>query len=796
MQQFSIRDGMTSHRIFSIVGILAAIAAVFWICTFKIMDRDFWWHITAGDVLLSTGRMITVDPFAYTREGLPYLATHEWLAQIVLHLLYTFTGSTGIILFRGVVACGAVGITLALSTRLRYAYLLLAVWAVVITKGSFLERPQLFTFLFFSSFLFLAFRYLDAASWRKRYAICGAWIILELLWVNMHGGAALLGGAIVTCVLLQECWNAFNNRFARENRWSCATLGTTLLLLGGTLLLPPNGLGTFTYVSQLLHDRTIQFIAEWQPRSLLLSLGELWIFGALAIIGLAVGRRHAIFNTLALLMGTYLARQAFRHEILFILTALATFYYQADRSALFETLFDRLRRRRAAVGIIALILTLLATHAAIERSRNFERQDNLFGFGAFDLAQGAYDFLERERIQGNMFNTYGIGGYLIHRGFPDRKVFIDGRNVDYGFDFMLDAYAAGLDAERWRTLEDRYDIEYAVIDYNAIREQDHLPYSGILENDPTWALVYLDDWVAVYLKRTPVHQPIIDRLGFAHVTATTLQFDDAFSGVADTDLPALIAELQRMQRDNPEGIKATVALAKLALRRGKTAEAATYAQEAIRLRPQAPEPFVVLAASYVSEERWTDAADAYIDLLERAGDQYPDLNYGYIAQIFEKAGYSWRAWYYRPRTASHQPTPDGLSDTAVLTASGSQPLSVNPVQDAIEFDERGTTAAESGRFAEAEEAFRNALKINPHYAQAWSNLCALFLAQEQTQAAIDACARAIEIDAEYADAQYNLALAYFRSGDVARAKDHATRAKTLGRSTEADALLRRIDENE
>jgi hypothetical protein len=64
-------------RILSAVVIFTALAFTVWICAFKIMDRDFWWHSKAGEILVREHRWITTEPFAYTREGKPYLATHE-----------------------------------------------------------------------------------------------------------------------------------------------------------------------------------------------------------------------------------------------------------------------------------------------------------------------------------------------------------------------------------------------------------------------------------------------------------------------------------------------------------------------------------------------------------------------------------------------------------------------------------------------------------------------------------------------------------------------------------------------
>ena len=81
-----------------IIGLTAAF--LFYLCAVKVLDRDFWWHIKAGQIMLQTCSLIHIEPFAYTRAGQPYLATHEWLAQIIFYLVYHFTGATGIILMR------------------------------------------------------------------------------------------------------------------------------------------------------------------------------------------------------------------------------------------------------------------------------------------------------------------------------------------------------------------------------------------------------------------------------------------------------------------------------------------------------------------------------------------------------------------------------------------------------------------------------------------------------------------------------------------------------------------------
>ena len=780
-------------RLFSLdaLCIICGVLAIFWVCTFKIMDRDFWWHITAGKMLLSSG-WITLDPFAYTRDGLPYLATHEWLAQIILSVIYQTFGSTGIILFRGVIASLSVWLLLLLAPRRLFPNVLLAVWAVVIAKGSFLERPQLFTFVIFCAFLLLAFRWLDADTAKRRRWICVAFIFSELLWVNVHGGAALVGCAIVMFLLLRTVffwWKGVH----REDRQDVFLLFGTLIVMTAVIVSPPNGFGTFEYVWNLLNDQTIVYIAEWKPRDWSLYVIELWPFWIAGLGSLILGRRHWIFNALLLMMTAYLSRQAFRHEILFIFASLATCFYQLQHSATAEEFFTRMEKRRVATTVFMIVLLLVLGRSAYRRSLNFEQQDNLFGFGQFDLARGAYDFLERLEMQGKMFNTYGIGGYLIHRGYPDRKVFIDGRNVDYGMDFMTHTYAAGVNEQHWKSLTEQYDVTYAVVDYDAIREKDRLPYSSHLDVNPDWPLVYLDDWVAVYAKKIPENQTIIDRFQYKILTATDLQFRSDFAHIPMSARYDLVRELERVREDNPEGVKATLALGSLALGENLFDDATSLAKEAMRVRPFAPEPYALLGAVDVSRQRWKEASQSYDMLLQLAGDHYPDLNYDYIADVFVKAERPWKAWFVRPWSHAPMIVPSSMSG-----AVSSEPVRAlpNPSLDAQDFNDQGVAYAENMEWTEAEHSFRTAIMLSPSFAEAWNNLCALLVSQKHFDDAIDACKRAIDVAPDLADAHFNLALAYYHKGSLDDAKREALEAKNLGRVEESNTLLQLVGKKE
>ncbi|PIP87416.1 hypothetical protein COW81_00305, partial [Candidatus Campbellbacteria bacterium CG22_combo_CG10-13_8_21_14_all_36_13] len=57
-----------------------------------------------------------------------------------------------------------------------------------------------------------------------------------------------------------------------------------------------------------------------------------------------------------------------------------------------------------------------------------------------EYVDGAVNFVLENDIQGNMFNNFDIGGYLIYRLYPDRKVFVDNRPEAYPAEFFEKVY--------------------------------------------------------------------------------------------------------------------------------------------------------------------------------------------------------------------------------------------------------------------------------------------------------------------------------------------------------------------
>ncbi len=770
------------------VMVIIAIGFIGYICSFKILDRDFWWHIKAGEIMTQTKGLISIEPFAYTRANQPYLATQSWLAEIFLYVIHATGGVNGIIIFRTFTMLFIFGLVLWIDKKRAWLTSLLVILAANAAQPAFIERPQLFTFMIFAWFLYLAFRVLEKGLTKK----LALWLIgLEILWVNLHGAAALLGIGIVACLALQAAYN--QKKLFVWKPW--AYLGAGMIV---AFFVSPLGYHNITYITQLLGDKTIIFINEWQPRELTVYLGETILIWIAVLWALWNTRRNWVFCTLMLVAMGVLSRQALRHEVLFIFTAVGITIYQLKYSAGFARFAEYLVKRQILAGLLLVVSLFGLFKYTTTHYQNFAQEDQLFGYGVFTPAKGAYEFLEKNKIEGQMFNTYGIGGYLLHRGYPNRKVYIDGRNVDYGYEFMNATYQGGLDGDSWKKLEDKYDLDYAIIDYMAIATVGRMGYSVHLDKNPNWPLVYLDDWTAVYLKDTSENSAIIQSKKYKLVTPINFDKGQVLDTLTSENKAAMISELERVKQENPDGVKARLLLARIYISDGNFEMARPLLDEVKHIQPHLADTYQLLATIALSEQQWIEASRQYSLMLARTGKAYSDINYRAIADVFSKAGYWWSAAYYnwlaKPDIQLSLENTQGVSvPNSATVQSGSGPISQEGIADLFAsiakdlqtYNDKGVDFAQSGKLPEAKNEFMEALKLDPGNPQTLNNLGALSLQMEDEKAAMDYLKRALERTDEYPDAHYNLAILYYYQQNYLEALKEAQLAQKYGRDSKS-----------
>ncbi|TSC79971.1 MAG: hypothetical protein G01um101425_448 [Candidatus Peregrinibacteria bacterium Gr01-1014_25] len=624
---WAIMRGMR-YRLLDIAVCLGLVAFIVHIAWFAVGDSDFWWHVKAGEVMWHARDLIRIDPFAWTRTGLPYVATHEWLAQMLFWATYTLGGPSGIVLLRITVSLGIAALLLGIDSRRLWPNALLVAGAFVVMRQGLIERPQLFSNLLFAAVLAIVLRILHRSGGDRTRLF---WLLLglQVLWVNLHGGAAILTPLLLGCVLVQDGVDAW--RGTRPWR-DMKTTGLWCGALALALLLSPNHVHTLTYVYALLTDRTAEFIQEWSPHpwpQYLSQLGPLWIIALAAL----VATHERVIALAAMLLGIgLLSRMGARHEALLLITAVGCTFAALRHAPHWHRALGWLRARPLySWGITAAVAAAIVVINAPYRA--FLLRENLAGMHAFARPQTAVDVIEAENITGRIFNTYNVGGYLLLRDHP---VFVDGRNVDYGEPFLKRTLEARYDAEAFRSLEREYGFTVLLLELtDAMVKEGEFAF---LERMPDWRMVFVDDWAAVYVKQKPEHAKVITERGFAVLTPRLLHGFAAIEELPSAQLPALEAELRRAADADPRGIGALLTLGRLLRGMGRLAETHGALEEAMKRAPYRYEAYALAASVAALEENWQRSADLYEKTLALTRYLPVSPPARQLAIVFERAG--------------------------------------------------------------------------------------------------------------------------------------------------------------
>ncbi len=451
------------------------------------VDPDMWWHIRLGQQSLETGKIVYEDSFSHTRSGLVH-KNHSGLAQVVMAFLWRLGGHTGLTLFTASTAVGGMMFLYVSGRGSIYMQGFVLVLGGACAAAFWSPRPQMFTFLFAAILLFLLRRL-------KRNGRSPLWCvpILMWLWGNLHGGF-IIGFVFIGAFILGESLNRIlgTGEQAVSSRNLRRLCGMTLCSLA---LLPinPLGLDVFAVPFETIGISGLrQFIQEWKSPDF--AQAATWPFAALIVVVLAVSwasRRKLDFGEWLLVGGTLImALYSARHISLFAITAVPVVTTDLD------TVLARrgwvLARRSEETPIrtvLNLSLICLVALGTIARVGYVSSPETVSQSLALNYPVAAVDFLNAGPLEGNLFNSYNWGGYLILHAakFP---VFIDGR-TDLYRDFLDEYIAAAFGVPAWRDVFARQDIEIALIETAG-------PLAGRLDTDESWRRVFRDDVASIY----------------------------------------------------------------------------------------------------------------------------------------------------------------------------------------------------------------------------------------------------------------------------------------------------------
>ncbi len=517
--------------------------ATFCLSTFDITEHDYWWHLATGKYIIAHRLVPHRDVFSYTATR-PWVA-HYWLSDVIGYALYCRVGTPGLIALNALVITLSFWMvfTAALSTRARpllaATFTLLAVYA---GRSRFYVRPETFSFFFMALYLTLFYR------WREGRTVKGLLLFpfLQFLWTNLYGGGSVIGLVLLFCFTVGETMNYLCGTGARpRRRKDVVELALVALAAFGLAFINPNGYRTVFYFL-ISRDPIFRHIVEWRHMEMKELVGLHGLFLFLGIFLILRFIREMDFSELALFgIFGYMALDAPRSLPFFAIASVPIVSSRAQR------IVDRLaddawwgRHEKWLHSVFAIGVVLFTIWYLYKDVGKFQ-SDYQFGFGVNKklVPIQAVDFIVDHGLKGPMFNSYGIGGYLIWRLYPEEKVFVDGRVEMYGTDF-LKTYMFYWHPSVWNDYVKKYRLSYAIID----REPNYT--TRYLDESPDWKLVFFDDRAMVYVRDTPEHSALVQQYGYRYIRPGAEGFDYINGYLADPmTASAVIEELKRSLKD-------------------------------------------------------------------------------------------------------------------------------------------------------------------------------------------------------------------------------------------------------
>jgi tetratricopeptide (TPR) repeat protein len=746
-------DSSLERRVFLILACLALIYA-FLAGLRTVADLDTGWQMATGRWVVQHHQVPSADVLSYTAQG------EHWLypvgAGVVFYLAFLL-GGYALLSWMSAAACA--GTVALLLRRGSAASAAIAILAVPLIAERTPPRADMFTVVLFAAFLSILWE-----NYQTGRAPLWLLPLLMVVWVNVHFGFAAGLGLIVAYVgteVLEFVFGAVRRqaalqRLRRASFWFVGTAAATLV----------NPWGWGIYRSLLLQQRASSeqqtWIAEWRGVRLnwhtagaAFTLGGLRsaLFSLLAIAvvaGLVALVRGQLGAAILLFAAAYAPVRHIRMGAVFACVVVVIGGENLSAGIARVSSWIRLPRLRAALAGVAVMLLAMLTYA---RSADLVTDRHYFG-ASTDLAtfgtglswwfpRRAAEFIERENLPGEIFNTYDEGGYVAWRLGPQRLDYIDGRDTLFGLprverERLL--LQSSPDLAIWDEETNRYHINTVLLSRGD--GIDHGQLRAFCASS-TWRPVYLDEVSAVFVRRTPQTEALIQRFPVNCATAP-LPAETEFGSRAEefaawVNAAGVLAVLGRNLDSMEASDKAIAVFPGCASAHLARAGALTGMNRGV----EAEKELMTAIALSPSEYTWSDLAKFYIRE-GRASDAIPAIRKAVELQADPQETLVQLGYF--ALNSGHPDDALEAFDEALRSASASEKKSTG--RDSFAYKVATGKAEALSKIGDPKQAVlfqEQAVELAPNVRQSWLNLADIYQSQGRSADAERAKARAASI---------------------------------------------------
>ncbi len=527
---------------------------------------DLAYHLAYGERLLDVGEIIDANPFIYTLEehrgappadrpepgpgawwdGTDYrFANANWLSQAAMAVVNRLLGAGGLCALQMVLVAIIIAACAATMRRLRLPWNWTAAGVFLIAMVAYFRfdlRPELFGHAVLSvELLVTQFARASRAGERRWWLPATALVPAQLLLVNLHSyfplGLALTGAFLVEALL---CWGWARLAGRREEDAPphgvlAARLVLVLLAQAAVCFANP-----WTWRLAVLPIETVLYIHRHNITAATGGMGHPWAlitelfspfggdafarakatkaFYVLLVVAAAGGvaavwrRRWAwLLVTGGMVAAAFpMRRNMAPAAILAVPVALAALH---EALANIPLMARRSRLRRAAAlvasAFVAAACVWFAAGVVTQRFYTAEGSRARFGFGFAPtvIPLAACDWLNEQRPEGRLWTGFAVSSSYHYFTRPHRDVPLVTNTWAYPPEVMRRVVEFNFAHRPFGEAARRYGIEIVALRV----DRAHTRQAAALNADPAWALVFLDGWDAIFLRRAGPNAALAER---------------------------------------------------------------------------------------------------------------------------------------------------------------------------------------------------------------------------------------------------------------------------------------------
>ena len=552
---------------------LAAAISVVLSVSFAIFDPDLFQHLLVGKAIWTLHMVPQRHLWTWPSYGTPEVLP-SWLFRALLWPFWSAGGVVGLFVWRWLTTVIAFGLMWSVARRLGARGLtplvVIALCALVYRQRS-MVRPETLVVVLLALELWI----LEA----RRQGGPNRWpwlIAIACLWANAHISYYL--GLVVLGVFWIDEW--------RARRAAGPSLGLVLVAAVAVSFLNPFGWRAlwqpFDYFLNGRHEAIFALVGELKPIqwSVNFTNGLPLLFAGWPLLILARALARRVDRVEIALAVIFTALVMFGQRFLGFYALIAAAYVSRDLSEqLAGTSLSRLPVvTRSALAAAACVVIGIPEWSAPDLPLGVRLRPLWY-------PEKACDYMAAQGVRGRGFNSFDLAGYQLYRFWPERErlPFIDIHQTGSRAD--RDAYAAlHHDPGVWRALDAKYHFDYVLWPRKLIRGNAGL---DALDADSSFALVFLDDVAALYVRRAGALSVVAERDRYRLLPGGGARISALQSMCASDSIQcdALAGELDRAIAGSPRNAQARSLRANIALMRGDLVGARRQLEAALAVDP-------------------------------------------------------------------------------------------------------------------------------------------------------------------------------------------------------------------